>query len=421
MLIEGYVLDQTFTVQRKTYEECKERVIELYGPRAKILTQRKIQKTGFLGFFAQDWVEVKGTVPPEMPDISMYSASIFKPRPDSVEKALFNDESAKTKVLAAAAAARNTDPNMQELLNQVKIMHEKLDNLTESDHKNVEASEHESIKKMRELLEQNDFAPAWRNIVLERLRKEIPLDDLDNFYEVQQKVLEWIGESINLYDCNALKKLPHIIVLVGPTGVGKSTTIVKLAARYRLGIESPKYRVGFITIDYYKIGAADQIKEYAGILKAPFYYADTTEDLKKNISLMANDVDIILIDTAGTSPRDAKQIAETKTLLDACGGNAEVHLTVSASTKTADVIEIMRQFEPFAYNAVLITKLDETRQVGNVLSALSGNNKKISYLTNGQESTTETIKKADVMRLLLTLDGFEVDRLRLEKRWLANA
>jgi flagellar biosynthesis protein FlhF len=132
---------------------------------------------------------------------------------------------------------------------------------------------------------------------------------------------------------------------------------------------------------------------------------------------LSKDVDIILIDTAGKSPRDAKQIAETKTMLDVCGSRAEAHLAISSVTKSADIVEIMRQFEPYAYRAVIVTKIDETRQIGNVLSALSESGKAVSFLTDGQETTPNTIHKASAFRMLLQLDGFEADRDRLEKKF----
>jgi flagellar biosynthesis protein FlhF len=93
-----------------------------------------------------------------------------------------------------------------------------------------------------------------------------------------------------------------------------------------------------------------------------------------------------------------------------------VHLALSATTKASDMVQIMRQFEPFDYKAVVITKLDETNRIGNAISALAERGKPISYMTNGQ-SVPQNIERARITRLLMNLEGFRVDRPRLEARY----
>ena len=108
-----------------------------------------------------------------------------------------------------------------------------------------------------------------------------------------------------------------------------------------------------------------------------------------------------------------------KELLDACGSKAQMHLVLSASTKTSDMEHILRQFEPFNYQAVLLTKLDETRHIGNIISALAEREKPLSYITDGQ-NVPKDIKKASVIRFLTNLEDFRVDRDELEKRFPAG-
>ncbi|GHT51412.1 flagellar biosynthesis protein FlhF [Spirochaetia bacterium] len=393
---------------------------------------------GVLGFFTHDGVEARGIVPPPMPELlSKYSANIFKPNQSAVDRALDETQKATTRLLVTAASERiekgssnnnsntsGSEQQMQEMLKAIRDVNQKIENIVP-----IGKNEHESITLLTELLEQNDFAPAYRKKIIDRARKEISLGGLDDFYEVQQKVLQWIGESITianvpmpLINTASQNNASHntasqntgakVFVLVGPTGVGKTTTIAKFASGYKI---RSKLNVGLITIDYYRIGAQDQLRRFAEIMRIPIEYVDNEDDLKKHIAIMSNDLDIILIDSAGTSPRDAKHLAETKLFLDVCGSRADVQLAISASTKAADIKEIMRQFEQFAYSAIIITKVDETKQIGNVISALAENNKPVSYFTNSQESTIDTLIKADVMQLLLHLDGFEVDRARLEE------
>ena len=128
------------------------------------------------------------------------------------------------------------------------------------------------------------------------------------------------------------------------------------------------------------------------------------------------DVNVILIDTIGKSPYDYDKLAEMQSILGACGSKSEVHLAVSATTKSADIKDIMHQFEPFKYKAVIITKMDETSSVGNVISAVTKNNKKISYITDGQ-MVPQDIEHATVSRFLMNLEGFRIDREYIEKKF----
>ena len=211
-------------------------------------------------------------------------------------------------------------------------------------------------------------------------------------------------------------KKPRIFIVVGPTGVGKTTSIAKLAANFGLGNNgNAKENVRIITIDNYRIGAKKQIQIYGDIMRIPVSFAETDGDLKKYIALYS-DVDIILIDTIGKSQKDYKKISEMKQILDVCKTQAEVHLAVSATTKTKDLEEIFQQFEPFNYQSIIVTKLDETSQIGNIISVINKKKKYISYITDGQK-VPQDIEEASVMRFLMHLHGFRIQRAHLEKRF----
>ncbi|HRZ66440.1 MAG TPA: flagellar biosynthesis protein FlhF, partial [Spirochaetia bacterium] len=173
--------------------------------------------------------------------------------------------------------------------------------------------------------------------------------------------------------------------------------------------------VRMITIDNYRIGARQQIETYGGIMGVPVSCVETAEDLRKTIAFHS-DADLILVDTVGKSPRDAVKLAEMQRILAACGPAAELHLALSATTKASDMAQAMRQFEPFDYKAVVITKLDETDRIGNVVSALAERRKPISYITNGQR-VPQDIERARAERILMSLEGFRVDRARIEERY----
>jgi flagellar biosynthesis protein FlhF len=277
------------------------------------------------------------------------------------------------------------------------------------------------------MLRQNEFSDRYINGLLDRARKELPLETLDDFSAVQNQFLVWIGESIQIYSMPRRDEgsvdfnVPagRIMVLVGPTGVGKTTTIAKLAVVYGIGsVERPPLSVRVYTIDTFKIGGTEQLGKYCEIMEVPFGIINNKDELRKEIDMYREETDLILIDTIGSSPNDSVKLGEIKALLNACGLKADIYLVLSASTKTNDIEHILRQFEPFNYQAVLLTKMDETRTVGNIISAFAEKGKQISFITNGQQIHKD-IKKANVVGFLKNLEGFNVDRDEMEKRFPA--
>jgi flagellar biosynthesis protein FlhF len=301
---------------------------------------------------------------------------------------------------------------MQQVLSTVQEIKEKMDQAAQP-----APEEHPNIKQLRELFDLNDFSSAYQETITARIRKECSLEILDDFEALQDRTLEMIGESLSIFREKPPSRPPRIMILVGPTGVGKTTTIAKLAAVYGLSNSGrPPLRVRMITIDSLRIGARNQIEAYGEIMGIPVAYVDNHEELRKTVALFSEGVDLILIDTFGKSPRDAVKLGEMKYILDACGSKAEVHLALTAATKTSDLQDILRQFEPFDYQSVIITKMDETMRIGNVISVLSERGKSISYITTGQTVPTD-IQRADTARFLCSLEGFSVDREKIEERF----
>jgi flagellar biosynthesis protein FlhF len=170
-----------------------------------------------------------------------------------------------------------------------------------------------------------------------------------------------------------------------------------------------------ITIDTYRIAAKQQIEKYGNIMEIPVFCVETHEELRKAIN-DSREADLILIDTIGESPRESVKLGEMKQLLAVCGSQAEVHLALAATTKSSDIRDILKQFEPFDYQSVIVTKLDETIRLGNVVSVLADQGKSISYITDGQRVPMD-IARAAAVRFLINLEGFKIDRDKIEQRF----
>jgi len=174
--------------------------------------------------------------------------------------------------------------------------------------------------------------------------------------------------------------IQKIVAFVGPTGVGKTTTIAKLAAEQVL---RKRRRVALITLDTYRIAAIEQLKVYAEIIGIPIEVALTAGELENHLKKLS-DKDFILIDTAGRSQRNEYQINELKSFFDRISP-LETHLVLSSTTKEEDLTDIFEKFKKISVHRLIFTKLDESTTYGVILNQLLRTQKPLSYFTNGQK------------------------------------
>ena len=176
----------------------------------------------------------------------------------------------------------------------------------------------------------------------------------------------------------------RVVALVGPTGVGKTTTVAKLAAGFRI---EARRRVGLLTIDTFRIAAVQQLKAYAEIMDLPMEVVEKPEQMRPALDRLG-DVDLILIDTAGRSPRSDARIDQLVELLR-CAQPDETHLVLSATSSPAAIQSVLSGFAPVRPTAGILTKLDETPHTAGVLSAIVATDRfagiPLSYTTNGQQ------------------------------------
>jgi flagellar biosynthesis protein FlhF len=204
-------------------------------------------------------------------------------------------------------------------------------------------------------------------------------------------------ETIKRYFHTLLKKMvpirverevrpPHkkIMMFVGPTGVGKTTTIAKLAARYAFKL-SQRHKVGIITLDTYRIGAVEQLMTYAKMMRLPIETVVDPSDFGDALNSLRHN-DYILIDTVGSSQHDKEKIEKLKSFLKVdTFAEININLVLSAVTKYEDLMDIYKNFSILPIDTFVFTKLDETKTYGNIFSLLLDTKKPVSYFSIGQE------------------------------------
>ena len=388
------------------YRDCINKIRENYGDDYQILNKREFIKMGFLGIGKKKQFEVLYTIK----DISSSYRKPVPPVNTTETPSSLAIEKEKLLAVAKEATMKTQQSQMTIIQKQLDMLNKKLEGIS------TESDTPSTIRKIEDLLEANEFTASYIRKITERVRSEFSLDELEDFPSVQKRVVEWIGESIQIKSLSELDRKPTVLILVGPTGVGKTTTVAKIAAKFRLSDKNLFIRM--VTIDRFRIAAQEQLSIYGEHMEIPTTAAESADDIQKLLAIDNGKLDLMLIDTIGLSPHDYESIGRMRKILDVNSLKPEVYLVVSASTKASDLRDIMRNYETFGYKAVIVTKYDETNHIGNVLSVLSEKDKPVAFISSGQ-IVPRNLEPASVVRFLMKLSDFNIDRDSLEKKFAA--
>ncbi|MBI5359823.1 MAG: flagellar biosynthesis protein FlhF [Planctomycetes bacterium] len=236
----------------------------------------------------------------------------------------------------------------------------------------------------------NAYLALINNCVSEKLAQNIISKLQKKLVPEQLTRKDAVNQALKLAIRNLLKNVSPIqlkngktgvIAFIGPTGVGKTTTIAKIASNITI---YQKKKVGVITADATRIGAADQLQKIVEIIKLPFARVDSEDPkaIQEAVRKMSGN-DVILIDTAGRSPLDKEKMAELRKTLAVIKPD-ETHLVLSITTNMQTIDAQLEKFSDFKYDKLILTKLDETTKFGLILDVLSKVKISLSYITTGQ-------------------------------------
>lgn len=258
------------------------------------------------------------------------------------------------------------------------------------------------LKILYNSLIDNEVDERYANSLLDDVMKGKGMSlGIDHFLSnIYQKMILKFGNP-NPITLNGKK--PNIVFFIGPTGVGKTTTIAKVASHFQVELDK---KVALITADTYRLAATDQLSKYAEIIKSPLRIVYTPEDLSNTIDEFM-DYDLILIDTAGFSHKSDSQRDDTKALVNALSSelNVSVNLVLSATTKYRDLKDICDIYKNISDYSLIFTKLDETNVYGNLYNIKQYSGAEIAYVTNGQNVPGDMLefKPQDIVKKLLTV------------------
>lgn len=279
--------------------------------------------------------------------------------------------------------------------------------------------EHKNLEKIKDILSDGDFSKEYIDLMIKRIKNELTLAELEDFSHLCRCVLDYIADSIEVKPFTPLAQ-KKIIAFVGPTGVGKTTSLAKIAALHFVYIQKTKDArpvVQVITTDGYKIGGVEHIKKYCTCMGLNLTITDSVQSLRACVDLNKDKTDLMFVDSSGRSPNDKLEISKLEKYLNSIDKDIlEVHLVVNAGLKMKDIALTMEKYKGCNYDYVIISKLDETQDVGNVISVLASSKVPISYVMVGQEVPTDITFEARQV-LLEKIKGFEGEKEYIKENY----
>lgn len=374
--------------------EALAHVKRCFGPDAVILSTRTVSQGGLLGIKAKPIVEITAArESPALADVGRTRRLAATPRPAPARLPLVSSERGAASYAtteAAPAALMREFGDLKSLMSDLMV---------ETRRRNLSAAPKRLHEHYRNLL-QNAVAEEVALSLVRRLEESLTPAEIKNGETVRQKLSSLLVESIPTAGpiVPTQRGEPYIAALIGPTGVGKTTTVAKLAANFSL---RERKKVGLITLDTYRIAAVEQLKTYANIIEVPLRVAMSAEEYRDAVMAM-QDRDVILVDSAGRSQRDAMKIGELKEFF-ALAQPHETHLVLSSAAGERVIHQAIERFSEIGFDRIIFTKLDEAVGFGVILGALQKVRAKLSYITTGQDvpSDIEVGASEALARLIL--------------------
>lgn len=352
-------------------QEAMFKVKSELGRDAIILHTRKIKKPGLRGFLKKPFIEVVAATDSDDPRI--------------LKNSTYNAENQKPQVISKSNNNSTLDTEIDSIKNMLNTV---ITTLNKTANNNSEI-----LDKFKTILLDSNIDKQIADKILEIVSRQISISE-KNEKSIKNAMKVIIKEYLG--DPYIIEKSPNkqkVIFFVGPTGVGKTTTLAKLAAK--LSIMNDK-SVALITADTYRIAAVEQLKTYSEILGVPLSVVYEPKELKNAISNY-NDKDYVFVDTAGRNHKNKELLSELQKLIHQTD-SADIFLLISLTTGYKDMLKIIESYDFLNDYKIIFTKIDEANYYGNILNVKVLTSKPLSYITTGQ-SVPDDIEIADIDKI----------------------
>ncbi len=380
----------------KTEKEAIDNARAELGEGVVVMNVKPVKSKGLFAFLKSPTVEVTVALEEESEKLTAAVSAISSVIASSQNK---EEETVKNTPVIETPEKRDNGSGVKEKRENNSAIEEKLDSLQSLLEQQLQKPEEEKEEQRegeaeKEETETDKFMRLLHNTMLEnevdeKYAKEI-MDEIELINKpnipfdyalanIYQKMILKFGKPSGIEPAaNGIK----LVFFIGPTGVGKTTTIAKIASKFRV---DEKKKVALLTADTYRIAAAEQLRTYANILEVPFRVIYTVEEINKALEDF-RDYDYILIDTAGHSHQNTTQKDNMRNIIHSVDDRveSEVHLVLSATTKYKDLISIAESYKEMSDYKLIFTKLDETTTLGNLLNLRLYTGASLSYVTYGQ-------------------------------------
>ncbi|MBU5469650.1 flagellar biosynthesis protein FlhF [Falcatimonas sp. MSJ-15] len=370
------------------------------GPDAVVLNIKTMKQRGVFRMFKKDFVEITAAVEEKKEENTSNEKKFVIQEADSDKVDAIEEKlDSLHNMLRSRLEEDKTVKNVETLDKKEEPESVAEDKVVKTENKNEKY-----LSLIRKVLVENEVTPEYAEQIISEvgtsLKKETVIDSI--LAAVYQKIVLKLGEPENII---LNKDKPVVAFFAGPTGVGKTTTIAKIASTFKLTNQA---RVALITSDTYRIAAVEQLTTYASILSVPIKVVYTPLEMKEAIDEFA-DYDLILVDTAGRSHKNLDQCNELLDLYNAIKqSETETELipflVLSATTRLKDMRSIIEVHKALGELRLIFTKLDETGCVGDILNIVMYSKLPVAYTTFGQ-NVPEDIKKLDAQAIAKQLLG----------------
>lgn len=401
----------------KTQEEAIEAAKKEMGDSAIMLSSRLVSNTGLLKSFKPKLVEVTmaleekevrnpavaekaieaevvTSITPEKPKPQF---SIFTPELIAQTEQQMNQEESKVAIEEKLESLQNL---LEKQIQLTELKESKEELISEEEQEEEPDERMQFFQLIYNTLIDNEVKELYANQIIDEVEKatkdNTPIDQI--LAQIYQRMILKFGKP----ECIApADKTPKLLFFVGSTGVGKTTTIAKIASKFSV---EEKKKIALVTTDTYRIAAAEQLRTYANILEVPFRIIYTNEDLNTAISEY-KEYDYVMVDTAGHSQFNDDLKQDVVSIINSVSENLEkeVFLVLSSTTKYNDLVNIAQSYDRDIDYKIIFTKMDETSTVGNLFNLHMETGKSLSYVTCGQNvpDDIENFNPQKTVKLLL--------------------